>query len=749
MFSRTTNIFLYLAILFLGFTISLFYTQPALAQSSSGQRNEANIIYFSGGETGKINFNGRGEDAWGKELFKVATNVEDPAKAAESVKVVSNVARAGSKSIRIFYDKNWGTWPTSGKWRSELKAPSKIYLENGKEYWIGFSIYLEDNANNRDLIKANRPNAHTIQWHSMITDGTSGINMYEGYWNISFGKSREYKLKPIELGKWTDFVLHVKVSDGSDGFWKVWINGQPDSTPDHQETGATVLKGDQLNQKMGIYRSTANWYGNSSYAEQYYDEFRIGNEKASFVDVMPGNGSSASVGNVSNTNNTTNTSPSGPPSVDLKVSPTRVGVGQTATLTWTSRNTEVCVGGGFSTGGKTSGKVTVRVTNSTTFVVACAGGGVSKYDTARVSIDSTKTVSNTSTRSGTLTVNLTASPSTVGVGQATELSWNAKNASVCVGGGFSTRGGTSGSVTIPVFTPTTYAIACAGGGKNVTDTVRVKVDGSSSSKTTNTTTKSISDSATKTTAPISSGSAKIIFTGDFETGAIQNAASDHDGWGKQLNNNPSKVTTEQVRAGKYAWKTDFSRITSYYGTNKPRAELLKTKPEMMKLDTEYWFGLSVYIPSDWVADSNPEILWQIHGSGNFSQTSSPPLAFGVSNNNMHMVHRYDINGKMTTKNFWIAPIEKGKWMDFIVNVNWTGKDNGFIKVWKDGKVIYDRKGTTGYNYDGTGGAYLKIGDYKWWWFTQPTSVYRRVLYHDEIRIAEGSDGYNLVNPASY
>ncbi|MCA9362893.1 polysaccharide lyase, partial [Candidatus Kaiserbacteria bacterium] len=250
---------------------------------------------------------------------------------------------------------------------------------------------------------------------------------------------------------------------------------------------------------------------------------------------------------------------------------------------------------------------------------------------------------------------------------------------------------------------------------------------------------------TTTSKPVSNGTAKLLFLGDFETGGIQAADKYHDGWGQQLNNNPSKVTTEQVRAGKYAWKTDFNRISSYYGSNKPRSELMKTKPNMMSLDTEYWIGLSVYIPKDWKADSVHEILWQMHGADG----ASPPLDFRTFDDKMYLVHRYESNGKNNTDTIWQSSIERGKWIDFIINVKWSGKEDGFLNIWKNENKIYSLKGDVGFGLNGSGHTFLKIGDYKWRWFTSPTSVTRRVLYHDEIRIAEGSGGYDLVNPGSY
>jgi len=172
---------------------------------------------------------------------------------------------------------------------------------------------------------------------------------------------------------------------------------------------------------------------------------------------------------------------------------------------------------------------------------------------------------------------------------------------------------------------------------------------------------------------------------------------------------------------------------------------MKTKPNMMSLDTEYWIGLSVYIPKDWKADSVHEILWQMHGADG----ASPPLDFRTFDDKMYLVHRYESNGKNNTDTIWQSSIERGKWIDFIINVKWSGKEDGFLNIWKNENKIYSLKGDVGFGLNGSGHTFLKIGDYKWRWFTSPTSVTRRVLYHDEIRIAEGSGGYDLVNPGSY
>jgi hypothetical protein len=35
-----------------------------------------------------------------------------------------------------------------------------------------------------------------------------------------------------------------------------------------------------------------------------------------------------------------------------------------------------------------------------------------------------------------------------------------------------------------------------------------------------------------------------------------------------------------------------------------------------------------------------------------------------------------------------------KWHDFLLNINWTDKQNGFVKVWINNQKVYESKGKT-------------------------------------------------------
>ncbi len=87
------------------------------------------------------------------------------------------------------------------------------------------------------------------------------------------------------------------------------------------------------------------------------------------------------------------------PSVTFTASPTSVAAGSGATLTWSSKNATSCTGNGFSTsaangtfspggssGGSTSGSITVYPTQTTTYSIMCKGGLVSAVGSATVTV---------------------------------------------------------------------------------------------------------------------------------------------------------------------------------------------------------------------------------------------------------------------------------------------------------------------------------------------------------------------------
>ena len=86
----------------------------------------------------------------------------------------------------------------------------------------------------------------------------------------------------------------------------------------------------------------------------------------------------------------------------------------------------------------------------------------------------------------------------------------------------------------------------------------------------------------------------------------------------------------------------------------------------------------------------------------------------------------------------------GKWTDIVVNVKWSHKDDGFYKIWADGKMIYDFQGATLYAKHLKAG--FKIGIYRSW-LDRIWALGRdggtTVVYYDGIRFGKSEKSLKL------
>ncbi len=148
------------------------------------------------------------------------------------------------------------------------------------------------------------------------------------------------------------------------------------------------------------------------------------------------------------------------PTATLSALPSTIDQGQSSTLTWGSVNATSCTaGGGFSTGGATSGNASTGVLAQTSiYQVTCDGlGGTSSPAFATVTVRIP-------------TVSIGANPDRVLSGATTTVTWNATNVNSCT----ITRNNSAwqnltadgsrtvtGTTTDTITTQTTYRITCA------------------------------------------------------------------------------------------------------------------------------------------------------------------------------------------------------------------------------------------------------------------------------------------------
>jgi hypothetical protein len=225
-------------------------------------------------------------NSWAKEICRSSALV-----------VSSDVARKGKTSARFEFTKSDVT-TYNGYTRAEIHLNSPADAEN----WYGFSNYLPT-----DFVSD--PLAEKIaQWHE-IPDWDLGENWRSPPISLGIQNGRYYlqvlwaaaavntnatkdgekdiDLGPVDLGKWNDWVFHIKFSYKSDGILEIWKN----KVKVYTLYGPNSFNDENYPYfKVGIYKW--GWNGWASYSPEskrvlYYDEVRVGNKNANLTSVSP------------------------------------------------------------------------------------------------------------------------------------------------------------------------------------------------------------------------------------------------------------------------------------------------------------------------------------------------------------------------------------------------------------------------------------------------------------------------------
>jgi hypothetical protein len=241
--------------------------------------------------------------------------------------------------------------------------------------------------------------------------------------------------------------------------------------------------------------------------------------------------------------------------------------------------------------------------------------------------------------------------------------------------------------------------------------------------------------------PLPPGLAAVI---DFETGDFSQGSHG----GKPEGAEVTLVTAAEgpVRDGKYAAKSALK-------LDKHRAEVTGHRSAASGVAR---YGWSLYIPKEFDAFTHFSIITQWHswGSGRESPPDGgPPTSMTISKGKLSLKLTTQGDQGWTTKAtyFPLGSVEdlRGHWNDFVMEVNWQGPGKGgWLKLYREGKLLIDYQGTTWYDGKDTG-PYFKFGNYKGstqWRGTEEGAV----LYLDSARMALGdSSTYQMVDPKTY
>jgi len=207
----------------------------------------------------------------------------------------------------------------------------------------------------------------------------------------------------------------------------------------------------------------------------------------------------------------------------------------------------------------------------------------------------------------------------------------------------------------------------------------------------------------------------------------------------------------------------------------------------LRYGKEYWVGFALYLAEDYRMPATKDILFQLHDVPDQHLGESyknPNLTLAINGltkdeKRKRLVHQWVVSIKGDDREFTptgdkryyptrlaipVAPAapDVGRWVTWVFNFKVTWKPDGFVRVWKDGELVLEKRNVrTAFN--DRVGPYLNIGSYKPAW-KRPGDIKnpniknpwqnpfaadehpRRLSYVDAFRIAVGPDRYDDVAP---
>lgn len=174
------------------------------------------------------------------------------------------------------------------------------------------------------------------------------------------------------------------------------------------------------------------------------------------------------------------------------------------------------------------------------------------------------------------------------------------------------------------------------------------------------------------------------------------------------------------------------------GTANFRQELRVRSPtdnQPMGGSGDYWYGESVYVPSGSSLASN-SVITQWH-TNNPTSGHSPVLGMRIINGNWTVTRSATDSADVDS----VGPVATNQWTDWVYQVRWRPDNTGLIRVWMNGKLVYERTNVQS-AWDGEADQpYLLVGRYTSAWKQSSNSDPNGTSHeswHDALRICQGA-----------
>ena len=211
---------------------------------------------------------------------------------------------------------------------------------------------------------------------------------------------------------------------------------------------------------------------------------------------------------------------------------------------------------------------------------------------------------------------------------------------------------------------------------------------------------------------------------------------------KPSGNSPEVVNVPDARASNYVMKSELNQSSEDPG----RTEVAVPPQTVINFDIgkEYWVGISIKIGEefsdsfDW-SDQGMILQWHYKDGLHPEIRDAQPLVL------RYIEHEVKVHNEVLQEYMASAPPAYGEWVDWVIHVKFDNED-GIIQIWRNEEQIVDFSGDN-HQEEKHEGAYLKFGLYSAQYKSNPPGVeFKRIVYHDELRISGASGSYELVAP---
>ena len=166
-------------------------------------------------------------------------------------------SRDGRKSMRFEVrpgDCSWSEgWSDCKNDRERHELLSASQWSKG-EYWYHWSLFLPQNYPIIYPVKVALAQFHQKGSHPVwMFQNSNGGYYVDNQTTGTTVEKRQILSDESMRGRWSDVLVHARWTHETDGFFRVYVNGE--TTPRYTWSGPTKRKGKQVYFKLGIYRS--------------------------------------------------------------------------------------------------------------------------------------------------------------------------------------------------------------------------------------------------------------------------------------------------------------------------------------------------------------------------------------------------------------------------------------------------------------------------------------------------------------